>query len=138
MLFILAISSHPLIWFIRTVISQLVYSLGFSSFAAVNGSMMIEVVPFFAILVEGITIAVGEDKPKEIIATTMVAFALSSVLTGELDGTILWYVCPEVRRCGRACVSTSWRTKVGCAYWFLPKAYSCWVRSTLLSHHIHP
>ena len=45
--------------------------------------MMIEVVPFFAILVEGITNAIGEDKPTEIIATTMVAFALSSVLTGE-------------------------------------------------------
>jgi SulP family sulfate permease len=44
--------------------------------------MMIEVVPFFLTLIQGITTHIGEDDPKAIVATTMVAFALSSVLTG--------------------------------------------------------
>lgn len=87
---------------IRTVVSQLLYSAGASGFAGANGSMMIEVVvrhlflatarqsivsrhrfqPFFHILAQSISAYIGEDKPHEILATTMVAFAFSSVLTG--------------------------------------------------------
>jgi hypothetical protein len=69
----------------RTAISQFIYSLGGSAFVAVNGSMMIEVVPFFVIIAQEITNYIGEENPKEIIATTMVAFALSSFLTGKLN-----------------------------------------------------
>ena len=44
--------------------------------------MMIEVVPFFHILVNGIIEVVGEENPESVIATTMVAFAFSSIITG--------------------------------------------------------
>jgi SulP family sulfate permease len=38
--------------------------------------------PFFHILATSISQQIGEENPKEIIATTLVAYALSSVLTG--------------------------------------------------------
>jgi SulP family sulfate permease len=44
--------------------------------------MIIEVIPFFHIMASQITAHVGEDNVAEIIATTLVAFALSSILTG--------------------------------------------------------
>ncbi|KAI0795819.1 sulfate transporter family-domain-containing protein [Abortiporus biennis] len=69
-------------FFVSAVISQLVYSAGGSGFAGANGSMMIEVVPFFHILASSIEDYIGEDNPHEVLATTMVAFALSSILTG--------------------------------------------------------
>ncbi|KAH0835582.1 sulfate transporter family-domain-containing protein [Lanmaoa asiatica] len=76
-------------FFMSTVVAQLVYALGGSNFAGANGSMMIEVVPFFHIIAS--TIArdiIGDDwagmddMNREVIATTLVAFALSSLLTG--------------------------------------------------------
>ncbi|WFD34560.1 hypothetical protein MCUN1_001401 [Malassezia cuniculi] len=69
-------------FFASCVISQLVYTLGGSIFRGGNGSMMIEVVPFYHILVQVIMQTVGEDDPKTVVATTMAAFALSSILTG--------------------------------------------------------
>ncbi|KAG8968392.1 hypothetical protein FRC03_007589 [Tulasnella sp. 419] len=69
-------------FFVTTIVAQLTYTLGGSKFAGGNGSMMIEVVPFFHLIVSGIIDVIGEDKPEEIIATTMVAFAFSSILTG--------------------------------------------------------
>ncbi|KZV70927.1 hypothetical protein PENSPDRAFT_578682 [Peniophora sp. CONT] len=71
-------------FFVTAIVSQLIYSAGASGFAGVNGSMMIEVVPFFHILaqsIEDIILASG-GPPEAIIATTLVAFALSSLLTG--------------------------------------------------------
>ncbi len=58
-------------------------------FAGANGSMMIEVVPFFHILVNSIVDHVGEDNPEAVIATTMVAFALSSIMTGMSEPNAL-------------------------------------------------
>ncbi|PCH34769.1 hypothetical protein WOLCODRAFT_78960 [Wolfiporia cocos MD-104 SS10] len=69
-------------FFVSAVISQLVYSFGGSGFAGANGSMMIEVVPFFHILASKIAADIGEDRPHEVLATTILAFALSSILTG--------------------------------------------------------
>lgn len=69
-------------FFLTTVLSQLVYSLGGSGFAGANGSVMIEVVPFFHILATAIAQQIGDENPKEIIATTLVAYTLSSLLTG--------------------------------------------------------
>ncbi|KAF8495887.1 sulfate transporter family-domain-containing protein [Russula emetica] len=69
-------------FFVSTFISQVVYSAGASGFAGANGSMMIEVVPFFHIMATRIALDIGEGKPYEIVATTLVAFAFSSVLTG--------------------------------------------------------
>ncbi|KAK0553107.1 hypothetical protein OC845_001387 [Tilletia horrida] len=69
-------------FFVTCIISQLIYTLGGSVFKAGNGSMMIEVVPFYHILVRKIIDEIGEDNPAAVIATTCMAFALSSVLTG--------------------------------------------------------
>ncbi|KAM6499690.1 Sulfate transporter family domain containing protein [Amanita muscaria] len=68
-------------FFLTTIISQLVYSGG-SSFAGANGSMMIEVVPFFHIMANSIADQIGEKNEREILATTLVAYAFSSILTG--------------------------------------------------------
>ncbi|SCV68526.1 BQ2448_647 [Microbotryum intermedium] len=67
-------------FFVSCVISQLVYSSGGSIFKGGNGSMMIEVVPFFHSIVGIIYKHLSDDK--DVVATTMVAFALSSILTG--------------------------------------------------------
>ena len=69
-------------FFVTTFVAQMVYTFGGSAFEGANGSMMIEVVPFFHMLTTGIIAHVGEDNPKAVIATTMVAFCLSSILTG--------------------------------------------------------
>lgn len=69
-------------FFVTTIISQLIYSFGGSAFAGANGSMMIEVVPFFHILAAKITTELGEENSVQIISTTIAAFALSSILTG--------------------------------------------------------
>ncbi|WWD17472.1 hypothetical protein CI109_101913 [Kwoniella shandongensis] len=68
-------------FFVSCIVSQLVFSLGGSIFPGGNGSMMIEAVPFFHILVNIIENVVGDDD-RAIIATTMVSFAFSSILTG--------------------------------------------------------
>ncbi|KAF9788413.1 sulfate transporter family-domain-containing protein [Thelephora terrestris] len=69
-------------FFVSTVIAQLVYSSGKSGFAGANGSMMIEVVPFFHIIATSLASEIGEGRPHEVIATTLAAFAFSSILTG--------------------------------------------------------
>ncbi|KAH9023183.1 sulfate transporter family-domain-containing protein [Lactarius pseudohatsudake] len=69
-------------FFVSTIVSQLVYSAGASGFAGANGSMMIEVVPFFHIMATRIAQELGDSRKDEIVATTLVAFAFSSVLTG--------------------------------------------------------
>ncbi|CAG8559235.1 10880_t:CDS:10 [Paraglomus brasilianum] len=69
-------------FFVSCIVSQLVFSLGGSIFGGGNGSMMIEVVPFLHIMAEIIQEEVGVDNPKSIIATTILSYALSSVLTG--------------------------------------------------------
>ncbi|ORX36862.1 sulfate transporter family-domain-containing protein [Kockovaella imperatae] len=68
-------------FFMSCIVSQLVFSLGGSIFPGGNGSMMIEAVPFFHILVNIIQQEVGDDD-QAVIATTMMAFAFSSILTG--------------------------------------------------------
>ncbi|KAI0350290.1 hypothetical protein OH77DRAFT_1413261 [Trametes cingulata] len=69
-------------FFVSAIVTQLIYSAGASGFAGANGSMMIEVVPFFHLIANQIAEEVGEDRPHAVIATTMVAFAFSSILTG--------------------------------------------------------
>ncbi|EKM75977.1 hypothetical protein AGABI1DRAFT_122882 [Agaricus bisporus var. burnettii JB137-S8] len=70
------------LFFVSTIAVQFTYTLGGSSFAGANGSMMIEVVPFFHMIANSIASEIGEEHPREIIATTLVAFAASSILTG--------------------------------------------------------
>ncbi|KAF8321334.1 hypothetical protein DL93DRAFT_2052151 [Clavulina sp. PMI_390] len=69
-------------FFLTTLISQLVYSFGGSSFPGASASMIIEVIPFFHILANEIVGMLGEENVHAIVATTMVAFALSSIITG--------------------------------------------------------
>ncbi|ODQ78424.1 hypothetical protein BABINDRAFT_172222 [Babjeviella inositovora NRRL Y-12698] len=69
-------------FYVSTVISQLVYSLGASAFKSAIGSEMIEITPFFHTMALGILAELGPEKPSEVITTTIVSFALSSVLTG--------------------------------------------------------
>ncbi|KAF9240839.1 sulfate transporter family-domain-containing protein [Melanogaster broomeanus] len=64
----------------------LVYVCGGSNFAGANGSMMIEVVVSFRVLPCFIRLlfpgSLGGARSKEVIATTLVAFAFSSLITG--------------------------------------------------------
>ncbi|KAJ4490657.1 sulfate transporter family-domain-containing protein [Lentinula aciculospora] len=69
-------------FFVSCVLAQLCFTFGGSGFAGANGSMMIEVVPFYHILAASIAQDIGEAKTAEVIATTIVAYALSSILTG--------------------------------------------------------
>jgi SulP family sulfate permease len=92
-------------FFVSALVAQVVYSAGGSGFAGANGSMMIEVVPFFHIIANGIVDGInaefeatcsagsvvgsvahalcgGRNKDAEIVATTLAAYALSSLLTG--------------------------------------------------------
>lgn len=67
-------------FFLSTLTAQLTYTLGASQFPGANGSMMIEVVPFFHMI--ALSISGDLESPTEILATTLVSYALSSVLTG--------------------------------------------------------
>lgn len=71
-----------LMFYISTIVSQLVFSLGGSAFHAGIGSEMIEVTPFFHVMATAISAEMA-DKPQEaILATVMVTYAFSSVVTG--------------------------------------------------------
>ncbi|RDW94123.1 sulfate transporter family protein [Aspergillus mulundensis] len=69
-------------FYVSTIISQLVFSCGGSIFRGGIGSEMIEVVPFFHQMAYTILARVGQDNPKSVIATTILAFSVSSILTG--------------------------------------------------------
>ncbi|KAI9844233.1 MAG: hypothetical protein M1837_005739 [Sclerophora amabilis] len=69
-------------FYISCIVSQLVFSCGGSIFKGGIGSEMIEVVPFFHKMAFTILADVGEDHPKSVLATTVLAYALSSILTG--------------------------------------------------------
>lgn len=69
-------------FYMSCIISQLVYSLGGSAFKAGIGSEMIEVVPFFHSMTFAIMDRIGAENKDAIIATTILSFALSSVVTG--------------------------------------------------------
>ncbi|KAL7945943.1 sulfate transporter family domain-containing protein [Trichoderma barbatum] len=69
------------IYYVSTIVAQLVFSTG-SIFRGAVGSELIEVVPFFHNMASKILDIVGEENPDAVIATTIVAYALSSMLTG--------------------------------------------------------
>lgn len=69
------------IYYVSTIISQLVFSTG-SIFKGAVGSELIEVVPFFHHMAQKILDIVGEENPDAVIATTIVAYAISSMVTG--------------------------------------------------------
>ncbi|KAF7160924.1 hypothetical protein CNMCM5623_006486 [Aspergillus felis] len=69
-------------FYVSTVIAQLVFSCGGSIFRGGIGSEMIEVVPFFHQMAMTILARVGDDNPKSVLATTILSFSASSILTG--------------------------------------------------------
>ncbi|KNG48723.1 short chain dehydrogenase reductase [Stemphylium lycopersici] len=70
------------IFFVSCIISQLCYSLGLSVFKGGVGSEMIEVVPFFHKMAYSIMNQMEGKPPEAVIATTIVSYCLSSILTG--------------------------------------------------------
>ncbi|KAJ2747812.1 hypothetical protein GGI20_000107 [Coemansia sp. BCRC 34301] len=71
-------------YMLSTAVSQLVYSSGASAFRGANGSMLIEAIPFLYVMCETIVQSVGDSQPERIVATTMVAYATSTVITGAV------------------------------------------------------
>jgi sulfate permease, SulP family len=69
-------------FYVSTIIAQVVFSSGGSIFKGGIGSEMIEVVPFMHKMAFTILYRVGEDNPKSVLATTILSYALSSILTG--------------------------------------------------------
>jgi SulP family sulfate permease len=70
------------IFFVSCIVSQLCYSFGLSAFKGGVGSEMIEVVPFFHKMAYSILEQMEGKPPEAIIATTIVSYCLSSILTG--------------------------------------------------------
>ena len=71
-------------FYVSTIIAQLVFSAGGSVFRGGVGSEMIEVVPFFHSMAFTILQRVGDDNPKGVLATTILAFSVSAILTGTV------------------------------------------------------
>ena len=71
-------------FYVSCIMSQLVYSCGGSIFKGGIGSEMIEVVPFFHKMAFTILNHVGEDNPKSVLATTILSYSLSSIMTGAV------------------------------------------------------
>ncbi|KAL8719707.1 MAG: hypothetical protein Q9225_003307 [Loekoesia sp. 1 TL-2023] len=71
-------------FYVSCIVSQLVYSLGGSIFKGGIGSEMIEVVPFFHKMAFLVLAKVGDDNPKAVLATTILSYSISSVVTGAV------------------------------------------------------
>ncbi|CAK7916773.1 hypothetical protein CAAN3_19S01816 [[Candida] anglica] len=71
-------------FYMSTIVSQLVFSLGGSAFKSGIGSEMIEVTPFFHSMAFSIMNDMGgsDGNSDAIIATTIVTYAISSIVTG--------------------------------------------------------
>ncbi|GAA5986854.1 hypothetical protein JCM11641_007818 [Rhodosporidiobolus odoratus] len=74
------------LFFISCIVAQVTFSGGGSIFRGGNGSMMIEVVPFYHAIVSVLQANISDDRT--LVATTMFAFAMSSVLTGLAFGLL--------------------------------------------------
>ncbi|KAF2747334.1 hypothetical protein M011DRAFT_56124 [Sporormia fimetaria CBS 119925] len=70
------------IYFLSCVVAQLCYSLGLSMFRGGVGSEMIEVVPFFHNMAYSIMGRMEGQSDEAIMATVIVAYCLSSIITG--------------------------------------------------------
>lgn len=79
-------------FYVSCIVSQLVYSLGGSAFKSGIGSEMIEVTPFFHTMAFSIMNQMGADNKDGVIATTIVTYAVSSIVTG-----IIFYSLGKLR-----------------------------------------
>ena len=71
-------------FYVSTIISQLVFSCGASVFKGGIGSEMIEVVPFFHRMAFMVLTKIGDENPRSVLATTILSFSVSSVVTGAV------------------------------------------------------
>uniref|UniRef100_A0A060T743 ARAD1B20284p n=1 Tax=Blastobotrys adeninivorans TaxID=409370 RepID=A0A060T743_BLAAD len=69
-------------FYISCIVAQLVYSCGGSMFKGAAGGQMIEVVPFFYSMASTIAREVGRESPDRVLSSTIVAYSLSSIVTG--------------------------------------------------------
>ncbi|KAH6952304.1 sulfate transporter family-domain-containing protein [Ilyonectria sp. MPI-CAGE-AT-0026] len=69
------------VFYVSTIVSQITFSSG-SIFKGSVASELIEVVPFFHNMAATITDTVGADNPDAVIATTIVSYSVSSMITG--------------------------------------------------------
>lgn len=69
-------------FYISTIICQFIFSSGWSNFPNSIGSEMIEVTPFFHTMALAIMDTLGEDRPNEVITTTIFCYIISSMITG--------------------------------------------------------
>ncbi|KAJ2613094.1 hypothetical protein H4S08_002386 [Coemansia sp. RSA 1365] len=69
-------------YMLSTAVAQLVYSGGASAFRGANGTMLIEAIPFLYAICNTVIAGVDESQPDRIIATTMVAYVFSTLITG--------------------------------------------------------
>ncbi|EGV62132.1 hypothetical protein CANTEDRAFT_125700 [Yamadazyma tenuis ATCC 10573] len=80
-------------FYVSCIVSQLVYSLGGSAFRSGIGSEMIEVTPFFHAMASSILAEIGNGSNNDtVIATTIVTYAISSVVTG-----LIFYVLGKLK-----------------------------------------
>ncbi|SCU83942.1 LAFA_0D06920g1_1 [Lachancea sp. 'fantastica'] len=68
-------------FYVSCIISQVIYSCGFSAFGNSIGSEMIEITPFYHAMAASITSGLP-DQPDQVISTTIVCYALSAIMTG--------------------------------------------------------
>lgn len=79
-------------FYMSTIVSQLVYSLGGSAFKSGIGSEMIEVTPFFHTMALSIASQMAGESQEAIIATTITTYAASSIVTG-----LVFYILGKCR-----------------------------------------
>lgn len=69
-------------FYISTIICQTILSGGWSSFPSSIGSEMIEITPFFHTMALAVMNSLGEDRPDEVITTTIFCYVISTIITG--------------------------------------------------------
>ncbi|KAM6514061.1 hypothetical protein FALCPG4_015233 [Fusarium falciforme] len=78
------------VFYVSTIVSQITFSSG-SAFKGSVGSELIEVIPFFHNMAATITDTVGADNPDAVIATTIVSYSVSSMITGLVFFLMGWF-----------------------------------------------
>ncbi|CUS21873.1 LAQU0S04e02740g1_1 [Lachancea quebecensis] len=68
-------------FYVSSIVSQLVYSCGFSAFGNAVGSEMIEITPFYHSMAASIMAGLPGEKDR-VLTTTIVCYAMSSIMTG--------------------------------------------------------
>ena len=85
-------------------------------------------------MANSIAAQIGEDRPKEVIATTVAAYALSSILTGGFFSHCLFSsAMSDLGTYRRLVVLLARGVETWDVDWVLPEAYPRWVRPFFLT-----